>query len=309
MDGLRGEVRILVVVGLVALAPAATPGWGSPEEGTVSPLREGEREDETESRAGERRTRLFPVDDVFVESLAGPHRRGVGVSYVHLFDTDIPDTGDSLFGLMLGGRFGVLRVHPVDRPDRGWQIGIEAGFYGQFDIDRSYDNIGWDGFYGLALTTAMTGRWAAKVGVLHTSSHVGDEYAERTGRRRIGYTREELVFGVSRSIRERWRAQAEAGWGYDLRNEELQEPGRLAAGLEYLAPGTLGWAGWYAAVGGSTVEERDWQLDWAVDVGLLLSESPRRWRLGLAFYSGRAPLGEFFQRDQRVLSLGLWLDP
>ena len=292
----RGVAWLLVLLGLTMSGAAAGAVSGSSEE--------------TGDDASKYRLLLFPVDDLYRESLAGPHRRGFAVTYFHLAETDIADVGDRFFGLLLGGRFGLLRLHPTDRPDRGWQLGIEAGFYGQFDADEGYDNLGWDGFYGLALTRALANGWSIKLGALHTSSHVGDEYAERTGRRRIGYTREELVVGVARSIGERWHALAEAGWGYDLRNEDLQEAERLRLSLEHLARDTLwkGRLGWYAAVEGSATAERDWQLDWALDVGLLLSPWPRRWRFGLAYYDGRAPLGEFFQNNQRSLTLGLWLD-
>lgn len=61
-------------------------------------------------------------------------------------------------------------------------------------------------------------------------------------------------------------------------------------------------------VGPSNTAERDWQLDLSLAVGLLLSSWPRRWRLGLQYYDGRAPMGEFFQNDQNILTLGLWLD-
>ncbi len=303
--------RVLAIVGLVtvALARAAAGAWHE-EGGRKAGGGSEDEAPEAETPEHGRRTLLFPVDDLYVEGLAGPHRRGFAVTRVNLQGTDIADAGERFFGLLVGGRFGILRVHPAGRPGRGWQLGVEAGFYGQFDIDNGYDNLGWDGFYGLALTAMLAEGWAAKVGVLHTSSHVGDEYAERTGRRRIGYTREELVVGVSRSIRQRWRAQAEGGWAYDLRNEELQKAERLRVGLEYLAPETLwkGRMGWYAAVDASAFAERDWRLDWALDVGLLLSSWPRRWRLGLECYDGRTPLGEFFQSEQRFVSFGLWLD-
>jgi hypothetical protein len=291
----RGLTRLLAIVGLLSATVPITASTAAEEAG---------------GRADRGRVVLFPLDDPYVESLAGPHRRGFAVTRFNIQDTDIAGSGKQYFGLLVGGRFGVLRVHSASRPQRSWQLGIEAGFYGQFDIDSGYDNLGWDGFYGLALTARLAERWAAKVGVLHTSSHVGDEYAERTGRRRIGYTREELVLGISRAIRERWRAQAEAGWAYDLRNEDLQQAERLRAALEYLAPATLwnGRMGWYAAVDASAFAERDWRVDWAVDLGLLLSPWPRRWRLGLEYYDGRTPLGEFFQSDQRFVSLGLWLD-
>ena len=69
-----------------------------------------------------------------------------------------------------------------------------------------------------------------KVAWQHLSSHVGDEYAERTGRRRIAYTRNELAGGISERIGERWRAYGEIGWGYSKKNDNLQEPGRLQGG-------------------------------------------------------------------------------
>ena len=286
---LSALVAWLTVAGAAGLGPLAPPAGGQ--------------------GGGRYSVSLFPVDDPYRDGLGGPYRRGFAVTRINLSQTDIPDTGDRLFGLHAGGRFGLLRVQARDRPQRSWQLGVEAGFYGQFDIDRSYDSIGWDGFYGLALTTALAEAWAAKLGVIHTSSHVGDEYAERTGRRRIGYTREEVVVGVSRRVGERLRAELEGGWAYDLRNEELQEPERLELGLEYLAAEAL-WrqVGWYAGLEGSSFAERDWRVDWSFDVGLLLSPWPRRWRLGLQYYDGRAPLGEFFQNDQRSLTLGLWLD-
>ena len=302
---------LLMIAALVDVTPAGADAQAGP--GPEQRRAEGGVETEaaeTEAPAQGRRIILFPVDDPYVESLAGPHRRGFAVTRIQLQETDIADTGENLFGLLVGGRFGLVRVRSRDRPERAWQLGIEAGFYGQFDIDNGYDNLGWDGFYGLGLTAKLAEDWAAKLGVLHTSSHVGDEYTERTGRRRIGYTREELVIGLSRSIGERWRALVEAGWAYDLRNEDLQEAERLRAGLEYLAGETLwnGRLGWYAAVDASAFAERDWSVDWAMDLGLLLSPWPRRWRLGLQYYDGRAPLGEFFQSDQRFLTLGLWLD-
>ena len=59
-------------------------------------------------------------------------------------------------------------------------------------------------------------RVSIKVASRHASSHVGDEYAERTGRTRIVYTRNELAGGISQKIDDWWRAYGEVGWGYSL---------------------------------------------------------------------------------------------
>ena len=260
---------------------------------------------------GDRRAvRLFPAAALYPYYKADLHRPRFGLAIHSVADVGVADSGEARFDLRLGGRFGLLRVSPRDRPERAWQLSIIAGFDGQFDIDNSDDNIGWDGNYGLAWTASRSRGLAFKVALLHTSSHVGDEYAERTGRQRIRYTREEINAAVSWQINEHWHTYAEAGWGYILRNKELMEPGRAQLGLEYES-GARVWKkrlSWYAALDLSTTEERDWSVDTSIDLGLLARSGARTWRVGVGFYDGRVPLGEFFQDDERYLTLGLWLD-
>jgi hypothetical protein len=133
---------------------------------------------------------------------------------------------------------------------------------------------------------------------------------ERTGRRRIHYTREELLAGVSMTFRDRLTVYAEGAHGYELRNEDLQEPGRAQAGLQYESM-PVWWKGrlrWYAAVDGTATEERNWMVSLTVQAGIVLRADERSWRLGLEHYDGRSWIGEFFQHDERYTSIGLWLD-
>jgi hypothetical protein len=150
-----------------------------------------------------------------------------------------------------------------------------------------------------------------QIGTKHISSHVGDEYAERTGRRRIDYTREEVAAGAIWSVTPRWRTYAEAGWGFAPKEEVGQEPGRLQLGLEHEVPGSLGQGrlGWFAALDLGAMEERDWQVDPSLRIGLLVPAGDRRWRVGLGVHEGTVPLGEFFQVDETYVALGLWLAP
>lgn len=254
---------------------------------------------------------VFPSTNLYPKYRADPRRPEFGVAVLALPDPRIPGAGDRRVNLKLGGRFGLLRVHPEDRPEGGWQLDIEAGFTGQFDIDHSLDNVGWDGIYNFLVSTTVAPGVAVQAGTKHISSHVGDEYAERTGRRRIEYTREEVAAGVAWNIDGRWRTYGEVGWGIAVKNEIGQAPGRLQFGLEHEAPGTLpgGRVGWYAAADLQSLEERDWQLDASLQVGLLVPAGDRRWRVGLGYRDGQVPLGEFFQVDEPFFSLGLWLDP
>lgn len=255
--------------------------------------------------------RWFPEGVLYAPYVAEIRHPGFGATLLGVADPGVAESGDQRFGLKLGGRFGLLRVSPRGS-DRLWQVSMEAGFYGQFDIDHSLDNVGWDGLYGATLTTARADRpgLALKAAVNHISSHVGDEYAERTGRRRLGYTREEVALGVSWRPAARWRTYAEGAWGYELR-QDVQKAGRVEAGLEYEAPGTVGGTGrWgtYAAVDVNAWEERDWQPSVAVEAGVAAPAGDRRWRAGLAYYDGQVPIGEFFQVDETYLLAGLWLD-
>ncbi len=253
---------------------------------------------------------FFPSGTSYAPYAAAPQGLGFAMQLLSVREIGVAESSSQRMALKMGGSFGLVRFHPRDRPERGWQLEFEAGFYGQFDRQYSYDNIGWDGIYGLVATAPVGERTAVKIGIHHISSHVGDEFAERTGRRRIAYTREELVAAVSRKLGERWRAYAEAGWAYDQRNPGLQKRGRVEAGCELetrgRSPGSR--FRWFAAADLETMEERDWRLDASLSAGALVGTGDRRWRLGLTWRRGRVPIGEFFQDDESFVGASIWLD-
>lgn len=253
---------------------------------------------------------LFPSGDLYPQYAADPHRVGFGVQRLSFTDVRIPSSGDSRVAIRAGGRLGIVRIHPSGNEERGWQVSLEGGFNTQFDADHSLDNIGWDGRYGLVITTAQSRQWAFKFGLLHDSSHVGDEYMERTGRKRIGYTRHELAAGAGWFPDKRLLLYGEAGWGYELSNERLQEPGRIQFGLAYESFPTpeKGRIGWYGAADLSAMEERDWRVDRSLQTGLAARSGGRTWRFGIEWYRGRPPIGEFFQITEEYVSVGLWID-
>jgi hypothetical protein len=256
------------------------------------------------------RVELFPRGHLYRRHVADPEDPGFGVEWLVLDEVGVPESGDRRVQISLGGIFGIVRVRPRGWAEGGVELGVLAGFDGQFDIDHGYDNVGWHGLYGLTIAVNAGGPWALRAGVKHTSSHVGDEYAERTGRRRIGYTREELVAAVSRRFSSCCRAYLEGGWGYELRNQDLQEPGRAQVGVEVEPPPRY-WndrAGWYLAVDAGGYEESDWEVDWSARAGLAFPVADRLWRLTLSYRDGRVPIGELFQHRESYFGAGLLLD-
>jgi len=255
---------------------------------------------------------ISPGSDLYPVYIARPIRPTMAINWVKVSDSEIAEAGDTRYTLRLGGRVNFLRVHPAGEADRGFQLDVEAAFLGQFDADHSLDNIGWDGIWGLLLTWANGTGFAAKLATQHDSSHVGDEYAERTGRKRINYTRGEVALGLSLAFFSDWRVYGEAGYGYDIRNVELQEPWRVEGGLEFEDPHRFwkGRLGYYAAIDVTAYEELDWQKDITIQAGLVLPVTGLvgTYRFGVEYRDGRSLIGEFFQDKETYWALGLWVD-
>jgi hypothetical protein len=258
------------------------------------------------------RTVFSPGSDLYPRYIANPRRPMFSLSRLWMIDSGIPQAGKNRLMLRLGGRYGFFRVHPKNDPDKGFQFDLEGAFIGVFDIDNSLDNIGWDGLYGALFTWSNGKSLALKFGTKHDSSHVGDEYAERTGRQRISYTREELLLGASLAGLKYWRIYGETGYAYDMRNEVLQKPWRLESGIEF-EDARRWWnerAGYYAALDVTSYEESDWQADVTIQAGLVIPvrNLSRTYRFGLEYYNGRSLVGEFFLFNESYISLGFWMD-
>lgn len=262
-----------------------------------------------ESSGAVDRWRLFPSGRLYPLNVADPGRREFGMQELHYIGTDIDDSGEDRIALRLGGAFGLIGRQGSS--GRRWQFDIEAGFYGQFDNEHSQDNLGWDGLFGLVLSTARAGGRAFKVGTLHTSSHIGDELIERTGRQRLGYTRHEVLAGVSQPVGESLRLYAEAGWAFHRGNPDLQRHGRAEIGGVWERPLSAfgGRFEAFVAVDLAATEERSWRLDSCLQLGVVHARDSRRWRFAAEYSDGRTPIGELFQHTEKSLSLGVSLEP
>ena len=231
---IRAALAVLIALGLAGPAAAQDSPEGPGSEGLPDGPR-GRRRPPAWTLGSGRTLWLFPVGDVVQPVyIADIHRPMTAVMPQFYTRTGIYDSTDLRTGLAVGGRFGILRLDPASPGGRSWQLSIDAGLNAQFDSNNKLDNIGWDGKYGLSVTTATGGPLSLRVGILHDSAHIGDEYAERTGRTRIDYTREEFALRCRVSPGPGLRTYAEGGYGYYLLTEE-QMPWRAHGGLEYTA--------------------------------------------------------------------------
>jgi len=253
-----------------------------------------------------------PAEVLYPAYTADPRRATFGLVWVDTRESEIGAASDSRVEIRMGSRFAVLGLHESDDPDGGFQIAGDVGFLAQFDRENSTDNIGWDGLYGFHVAWRALPELALRVGMAHDSSHVGDEFIERTGRKRIGYTREEFLGGLRYSPLQAWTGYLEYGHAYDMGNDDVMQEGRVQYGLEF-EPAPMWWKkclGPFAALDVSSYEEDDWEENWTVQLGLVHHRAGRGvpWRFGVEYYDGRSVIGEFFQEHERHFAWGVWFD-
>lgn len=253
-----------------------------------------------------------PPDLLYRGYVADPRRPTFGVTGIDASESEIPGAGDRRYGIRMGGEFPILQLRPSGAEGGGVQLAGGIGFLAQFDRENSLDNLGWDGLYGFHIAWEPSRDLVLRLGMAHDSSHIGDEYIESTGATRIDYTRQEFMAGMRYAPWTSVGAYAEYGHGYDLRNEDLQEEGRVQCGLE-LEPEPTWWNDQlapFAALDVSAYQEDDWDENLTVQLGVVRPGKGRAatWRVGLEYYDGRAPIAEFFQERERYLAWGLWID-
>jgi hypothetical protein len=251
----------------------------------------------------------FPANDFYPAYIADPIRPQNALTLQWLSNTEIPETGAHRFGLRLGGSFTIRRWHPEGEPHKGWQLSFEGGFTGQFDLAWSWDNTGWDGFYGIYMSRMITPDLGFRFGSQHDSSHIGDEYSERTGQKRIHYTREEGIFGASWRFRPYVTAYAEVGVGNGLAGSVTS---RLQLGVQYISEKRFwkGRASHFAAFDIRTFEETDWSTRMTVQAGYRIPVGNRSsaYRVALEYGTGRSVMGQFLWEKETWFAIGWYYD-
>ncbi len=264
---------------------------------------------EAQDEKSQNRQRVIaPPADFYPYYLADPRSARTAIMLMGV-DTDIPEAGSVRFNTSIGKRFGVVRFGD-EQSFKAWQFDIEIGYFGQFDIENSLDSIGWDGVYGFFLSRKLSETLFVRVGNLHDSAHLGDEYIQDTGRERIRYTREEVLAGVAWLPTTRSMVYAEAGWAWDIKDEQKRL--RLQGGAEYYGSADdLVWGlPWYSAVDVNLFEERDFEPAISGQLGLIYrtGRGTERYRFVLEAYTGRSPMGEFSFEDETYISIGVHYD-
>jgi hypothetical protein len=210
--------------------------------------------------------------------------------------------------LKIENAFGTCQslVRVVDG-DEAFEIGGEGAAISRFDIRESLDMDGVDYRFGFPFVYRR-GDLAFKLHPWHITSHLGDEFAEREGRLRISYGRNELAFGAAWHPSPGWRLYAEGGWGFSI--DSANEPWRWMAGAERVdrllgadAPEV------YLAVNATSWQEVDWSVQVNLQAGLWLRSkgTPEGFRLGVEYFHGPTALTQFLPERDHYISVGVWI--
>ena len=265
------------------------------------------------SDSGESVNEAFPSDDVFRPLLADPKQPQFFATYQSVRVRDAK-TSANVGSVGFGENFG---FHTNRRGCNGWQVGVLAGVFAQFDLDAaSSDLINADYVIGIPVSW-RGGAWSSRVRLYHQSSHVGDEFLlGRPGFNRVNLSFEELeallsydyrwlrVYGGGGYLlhREPDLHRSRAQWGFELRGATFRSP-VLTKELPGLRMTPI------AGVDFKAFEELEWIINTNVVAGLEWSRegAPRRFRFLVNYYHGFNPYGQFFAQKIETVGVGLYL--
>ena len=264
----------------------------------------------------------FPDHDVFRPLLADPKQPRFFATFqaVHV-SNPIPQAniGSSVNvgSVGFGESFGLVgQRNGCD----GWQIGILAGVFAQFNMDSSSkDLINADYVIGIPFSW-RAGLVSTRMRFYHQSSHLGDEFLlGNPGINREDFSIEEFEALFSLDTPGGW-GRVYAGGGYMAHTEPKLDPVKIQWGLELRGPtyhtplyGALLPDLHIVPVLGAdfkSFEELNWVVNTNVVTGLEFyrGTGSRRFRTLVNYYYGYNPYGQFFRQKIETVGIGVYLE-
>ncbi len=311
LGAIRGVVRVEVV--------DAPPARSAAEEAPAASIAAGNTAAAATPRAAASgvvartaavpRGQFLPRGELFRPLLADPKWPRFSATYrYYIDDTDLRSVGSANFGATMP-----LYRHAA-APAGQWETGLQAGVFSIFDLDAaSKDLINADYFVAL-LGSYAADDFAAIGRVYHQSSHVGDEFLLR-GRvqNRVNLSYEAFDLKLSYDLLERaLRVYGGASYLFD-RDPASLAPWAVQYGLEATIPWSLDSAGTVTPIIAADVQNQEasaWSTQYSVLGGLELEEvriAGSALLLGVEWFRGHSPNGQFYHRKVEWVGVGLHL--
>lgn len=255
---------------------------------------------------GEPFSRWFPRGLLFDPLHADPRWPHFSVTYRRFLDNSQFKNGAAA---NVGGAVSVYRGAPSARGQ--WEVGFQAGLFSLFDLSSSSgSNDLLNNDYTLALFYAYRGgKWSTLLRLNHQSSHIGDEFLENSGTKRVEVNYDRLDLKLSYDAWDWLRVYG--GGGVLLR----QSPdglgnGTVQFGAELTSPTTY-WQGRLRPVAYADVQlfgRTEWSVGHSVMAGVQFENlrlDGRAIQLLIEHYGGPFPDGQFFTQKTQWLGVGL----
>lgn len=311
----RTWCAVLAMLCALNVMPAAAEEPTTTDPSHLDCRYEGIGKEQSDS-PGSSRVDIFPEADVFRPLMADPKQPQFFAAYQTMKARDT-NQSINLGSVGFGENFGLVgRRNGCD----GWQVGVLAGVFAQFDLgSSSIDLINADYVVGIPVSW-RSGLFSTRLRLYHQSSHLGDEFLlTNPGVKRVDLSFEAVEAILSLDAPGGWGRVYAGGtylvhrepaalernglqWGVELRGPDLVTPVLVAQlpglrltpvlGADFKSFEALSWNVNGNVVGG---------LEWA-KVG-----SSRRFRLLLNYYHGFAPYGQFFAQKVEWFGVGLYL--
>jgi hypothetical protein len=263
--------------------------------------------------------RVLPNVRLFRTPIADPHatRISVGLMSTNLLERQgderppftVPNQEDAarevVAAISIGAIFPLLTV--ADWDGGGAALIGDFKVFSRFRIELpSRDDMGQDWYVGGGVDW-RDDLWSGRVAIMHRSSHIGDEFSDSTGARRIEFGSEQLdittayeVPGIARFYGGgSWIFRSYLGWEPLLADLDIHDRAILQLGID------REWTPWrdprlrlYAGVDWHAAERTDWRGGFAAAAGIGVA-TPRSLRLMTRFYDGNSMMGEFFRTQER----------
>jgi hypothetical protein len=190
-------------------------------------------------------------------------------------------------------------------------LAVDGRVFARFRVEYpTRDDMGQDWYVG-GVVEAARHRWSGRVGVIHRSAHLGDEFLLSTEAERIEFGGEQLDLMAAWEAPGHLRLYGGGAWVF--RSYLPWEPRLRALGVQDRATLQLGMDGaWPVAGAGGlhlvagadyySAERTGWHPAFAAAAGVGVGQG-RTLRLLLRGFSGRSHMGEFFLTPERYLAL------
>ena len=304
----RKETFITIIILLLS----ATPVYATEINKPVTTTEQRSSVDNVNSVSQDEELIPLPATQLFEPLRADPKEPRFFVSALKVNST-IGNTTIAAVGF--GENFGIVRHG--SKPNKGWQLGISAAVFAQFDLEtESSDLMNADYVIGVPVTW-RNNNWSGRVRVYHQSSHLGDEFLLRVQPERVNLSFESMEILVAYDLGE-LRAYGGGEYLFHREPSDLAES-LVHVGLDWRNSETafsfshLGAARWVAGLDVKHWQQNDTAIQVSAKAGLEFaplhnnSNSKRRWSVLMEFYDGPSPYGQFYQDDLRYWGIAIQL--